>query len=227
MPLFAFSLRLNRPSFRAFIDVSQTQRDRSDLTLPRTRKGGDLILARALLTFFVALIPYAALAQSGGDTFTNWDDGAKVHVSGFVCPQRIGEFERDAVGEYDPEHNQDFCAYAARDGVYGTITLSPLNGGYDPKAAFAEDFAQQDATGGKRISEITVRLNGSPLAIYTRTYRTSRAEALEYRTLFAGAAVRNWVVQVTVEYADPRDTQTEAEFLRTVYAAAERQIGKS
>ena len=87
------------------------------------------------------------------------------------------------------------------------------------------DFAQQDATEGKRLSEFTVRLNGSPLAIYTRTYRTARAEALDYRIVFAGAAVKNWVVQVTVEYADPRDTQTEAEFLRAVYAAAERQIG--
>jgi hypothetical protein len=166
-----------------------------------------------------------AWAQSSGDTFTDRDDGAKGHVSGFVCPPRIGEFERDAVGEYDPEHNQDFCAYGARDGVYGTITLAPLSGGYDPKAGFAEDFAQQDATEGKRLSEITDRLNGSPLAIYTRTYRTARAEALDYRIVFAGAAVKNWVVQVTVEYADPRDTQNEAEFLRGVYAAAERQIG--
>ncbi|HEX3651503.1 MAG TPA: hypothetical protein VHU18_01625 [Rhizomicrobium sp.] len=182
---------------------------------------------RLLLASVVALVPSMAFAQNGGDTFTEGKDGAKVHVSGFVCPQRIGEFERDAVGEADPEHSQDFCAYGARDGVYGTITLSPLNGGYNPKSAFAEDFAQQDATGGKRLMESTVRLNGSPLAIYTRSYRTSRAEALEYRTLFTGAAIKNWIVQVTVEYADPRDTLTEAEFLRTVYAAAERQIGKS
>jgi hypothetical protein len=182
---------------------------------------------RTLLPFVIALVPFTALAQAGGDTFADRDDGAKVHVSGFVCPQRIGEFERDAVGEYDPEKSQDFCAYGARDGVYGTITLSPLNGGYDPKASFAEDFEQQDATEGKRLSENIVRLNGSPLAIYTRTYRTARAEALEYRIVFAGAAVKNWVVQATVEYADPRDTRTEAEFLRTIYAAAERQIGKS
>jgi hypothetical protein len=109
--------------------------------------------------------------------------------------------------------------------VYGTITLAPLNGGYDPKASFADDFRGQEATGGKRLSENMVRLNGSPLAIYMRTYRTARAEALEYRIVFAGAAVKNWVVQTTVEYGDPRDTQNEAEFLRAVYAAAERQIG--
>jgi hypothetical protein len=180
---------------------------------------------RALLILLFALAPCAALAQSGGDTFTDRDDGAKVHVSGFVCPQRIGEFERDSVGEYDPQKNEDFCAYGALDGVYGTITLAPLNGGYDPKASFADDFRGQEATGGKRLSENMVRLNGSPLAIYMRTYRTARAEALEYRIVFAGAAVKNWVVQTTVEYGDPRDTQNEAEFLRAVYAAAERQIG--
>jgi hypothetical protein len=180
---------------------------------------------RALVILLTALVPCAAFAQSGADTFADRDDGAKVHVSGFVCPQRIGEFERDSVGEYDPQKNQDFCAYGALDGVYGTITLTPLNGGYDPKASFADDFRGQEATGGKRLSENMVRLNGSPLAIYTRTYRTARAEALEYRIVFAGAAVKNWVVQTTVEYGDPRDTQSEAEFLRAVYAAAERQIG--
>jgi hypothetical protein len=180
---------------------------------------------RALLLFLVVAIPGAALAQSSVDTFSDRDDGAKVHVSGFVCPGRIGDFERDAVGEYDPDKNQDFCAYGALDGVYGTITLEPLNGGYDPKASFAEDFSQQDATGGKRISEKPVKLNGSALSIYTRSYRTTRAEDLEYRTLFAGAVVKNWVVQATVEYADPRDTQTESQFLQAVYAAAEKQIG--
>jgi hypothetical protein len=181
---------------------------------------------RALLPFLIALVPVAALAQGSADTFSDRaEDGAKVHASGFVCPQRIGDFERDAVGEYDPERNQDFCAYSALDGVYGTITLAPLSGGYDPKAAMADEFREQEATGGKRIAEKLVKLNGSPLSIYTRTYRTTRAEELEYRLLFAGAVVKNWVVQASVEYADPRDTQTEAEFLRDVYAAAEKEIG--
>jgi hypothetical protein len=166
-----------------------------------------------------------ASAQPTGDTFSDREDGAKMHASGFICPPRIGEFERDAVGEYDPEKNEDFCAYGALDGVYGTITIAPRNGGYDPKATFEDDFREQEATGGKRLSENNVRLNGSPLAIYTRTYRTARAEALDYRIIFAGAAVKNWVVQTTIEYGDPRDTQTEAEFLRAVYAAAEREVG--
>jgi hypothetical protein len=182
------------------------------------RMKGRLLFASA------ALSAAPALAQNSVDTFTDRDDGAKVHVSGLICPQRIGEFERDAVGEAEPQRSQDFCAYSALDGVYGTISLQPLNGGYDPKTALADDFREQEATGGKRLLETNVRLNGSSLSIYTRTYSTARAEALDYRIVFAGAAVKNWVVQVTVEYADPRDTQTEAEFLRTVYAMAQREI---
>jgi hypothetical protein len=171
------------------------------------------------------LAAHAAWGQLSSDTFSDHGDGAKAHVSGFTCPQRIGEFERDAVGETDPERKQDFCAYSALDGVYGTINIAPLTGAYDAKASLADDFGEQESTGGKKLLETAVRLNGSPLSIYTRTYRTTRAEALDYRIIFAGAAVKNWVVQVAVEYADPRDTQTEAEFLRTVYAAAEREIG--
>lgn len=166
-----------------------------------------------------------ALAQSSSDTFTDRDDGAKVHVSGFVCPGRIGPFERDAVGEADPDNQADFCAYSARDGVYGTVTLQPLNGGYDPKAAFADDFREQEATGGKRIGEQTVKIADTPLVVFTRTYRTARAESLEYRILFSGAVVKNWVIEATVEYGDPRDAKEESQFLQTVYAAAEKQIG--
>jgi hypothetical protein len=164
-----------------------------------------------------------ALAQSSGDTFKDRDDGAKVHVSGFVCPTRIGAFERDAAGEADPEKSSDFCAYGARDGVYGTITLTPLAGPYDPPQALAPKFREQEAIGGKRLYETTLKWNG--LGIYTRAYRTSRAEALEYRILFTGAALKNWVVEVTVEYGDPRDAQTEADFLHAVYRDAQSQIG--
>ena len=182
-------------------------------------------MRKALLCGFLAFLPGAAVAQQSVDTFTDRDDGAKVHASGFVCPQRIGLFERDAAGEYDLEKNEDFCSYASLDGIYGTITIQPLGSGYDPKSAFADDFRGQEATGGMRIGEKPVRLNGSALSIYTRSYRTTRAEDLEYRILFAGAVVKNWVVQATVEYADPRDTQTESQFLQAVYAAAEKQIG--
>jgi hypothetical protein len=177
------------------------------------------------ITLVFILLPAPAIAQTGGDTFKDRDDAAKAHVSGFVCPQRIDTFERDAVGEYDLDRGQDFCAYGSRDGVYGTITLAPLSGGYDPKSSFADDFREQESTGGKRLAEKTVQIPGVPLAIYTRTYRTARAEALEYRILFSGAAVKNWIVEVTVEYADPRDAQTEGEFLRAVYSSAVKQIG--
>jgi hypothetical protein len=174
------------------------------------------------LVLFVA----PALAQSASDTFIDRNDGAKVHVSGFVCPQHIGPFERDAAGEADPEQQADFCAYSALDGVYGTITLQPLNGGYDPKAAFADDFREQQAIGGKRLGDKTVAIPDTPLTVFTRTYRTARAESLEYRILFSGAVVKNWIVETTIEYADPRDAKEEAEFLQTVYAAAEKQIGQ-
>src|SRR5262249_31603992 len=163
---------------------------------------GRILPAIVLFAFSVAPV----WAQSGGDTFSDRGEGDKAHISGFVCPLRIGDFERDAVGEADPEKQSDFCAYAARDGVYGTIRLTPLSGGYDAKTALAPDFGEQESTGGKRIAEKTITLDGTGLSIYTRTYRTARAEALEYRILFAGAAVQNWVVEATVEYADPRDT---------------------
>src|SRR3954462_11769643 len=106
------------------------------------RRGG---VSGFILSRFLAAPPGA---QKSADTFSDREDGAKVHVSGFVCPQRIGDFERDAVGEYDLDRNQDFCAYASCDGVYGTITLQPLNGGYDPKASLAPEFNEQESTGG-------------------------------------------------------------------------------
>jgi hypothetical protein len=149
-----------------------------------------------------------------------------VHVSGFVCPQKVGAFERDAVGEADPEIRSDFCAYGAVGGVYGTIRLTPLSGAYAPTASLASEFEVQEATGGKRIAETSAKLEGAPLSIYTRTYATAHAESLEYRIVFAGASVRHWAVEATIEYAYPRDAQTEADFLQAVYSAAARQIEK-
>lgn len=182
-----------------------------------------LRLRDALVPAFLLLAPGFALAQSSSDTFSDREDGAKLHVSGFVCPARIGPFERDAVGEADPEKSSDFCAYGARDGVYGTITLTPLAGPYDPQQALAPKFREQEAIGGKKLFETAI--HSGALSIYTRAYRTARAEALEYRILFAGAAVKNWVVEATVEYGDPRDAQTEANFLHAVYDGAQNEIG--
>jgi hypothetical protein len=170
------------------------------------------------------LVAQAALAQDSGDVFTDAANNAKVHVaSGFACPAKVGLFVRDAVGERDPKSGADYCAYSALDGVYGTIVLTPLNGPYDPKTALVPDFLEQEATGGKKIGERSVTL-GSSRGVYTRTYGTTSLEDLHYRVLFAASAVGNWAVQVTMEYASPRDDALEQEFLNAVYAEALRKI---
>jgi len=132
----------------------------------------------ALLAFGFAFAASSALAQDlSADAFTDGPNGAKVHVaSGFVCPATIGHFERDAVGQSDVETGADFCSYAALDGVYGTIRLTPLSGPYDPKASLVQDFIEQEGTGGKRISENVVKV--APLAVFTRTYETAKLEDL-------------------------------------------------
>ena len=49
---------------------------------------------------FAVLVATPALAQDNGDVFTDGANNAKVlAASGFVCPTKIGLFERDAVGE--------------------------------------------------------------------------------------------------------------------------------
>jgi hypothetical protein len=169
----------------------------------------------------------AAHAQSAADPFKDGPGYAKIHVaSGFVCPASIGPFERDAAGENDVQTGSDICSYAALDGVYGTVVLTPLSGPYDPKASLAGQFVEQEETGGKRIAEKTMMLGdkSAPLSVFTRAYRTARAESLEYRILFAGTQVGNWSVEVTVEYADPRDTPAEKLFLNSVFGAAKKDI---
>lgn len=169
------------------------------------------------LAFFVLATP--ALAQGTGDVFTDAANNAKRHVaSGFLCPSKIGIFERDAAGERDPSVGADFCAYSALDGVYGTITLMPLTGSYEPKAALAPDFQEQEGTGGKTIAEAPMKLGGR--SVYTRIYETSKLEDIHYRVLFAASAAGPWAVQVTIEYASPRDDRIEREFLDAAYAQA-------
>jgi hypothetical protein len=176
--------------------------------------------------FIAVLLATPALAQTA-DPFADGKDGAKVHVaSGFICPAKIGAFERDTASESDVETGADSCAYAALDGIYGTVRLIPLAGPYDAKASLAQAFIEQEGTGGKRIAETVLMLGPKPsaLPVYARSYRTARAEALEYRTLFTGAQIGNWAVEVTVEYADPRDTPAEQEFLGAVYDSARKTI---
>jgi hypothetical protein len=173
------------------------------------------------------LMASVAHAQDLGEGFTDAKDGGKTHAaSGFVCPAKIGLFERDAVGQKDSEDGADFCAYSALDGTYGTVIIRLLNGPYDPKAALAPDFVEQEGIGAHRVAEATVKVPGQPLGIYTRTYETSKLESLHYKMLFSGAAVGNWAVETTIEYADPRDNTEEKEFLNTVYAEALKKIAQ-
>jgi len=174
-------------------------------------------MKRALLSLLLLAPAHA------GEVFTDGAAGAKVHESsGFVCPLKVAGFERDAVGVRDPQAKADYCAYSALDGVYGSVVLQPLPKSYDPKAVLAADFAVQEGSGGKLLSEWVqpVGPKAAPLTVYLRSYETAHLETLHYRTLFASAAVGAWAVQVTVEYADPRDKDLEQAFLEATYAAA-------
>lgn len=189
-----------------------------------------LFAAASLAAFFVAASA-AAQTLTPANTSTVFKDGAsgdKIHIaSGFVCPEKIGRYIRDAVGESDLETGSDFCSYYALDGVYGTVTLTPLSGSYSPVASLQPFFTEQEGIGGRMIGEKTVAFGpkASPLSIYTRTYETAKLETLHYRILFAGAAVKNWAVESTIEYAEPRDDEVERAFLDAVYLAALGRIG--
>jgi hypothetical protein len=173
------------------------------------------------LIAFATAVP--ARAQDADDVFADAANNAKMHIaSGFVCPGKIGIFERDAVGERDPQSGADFCAYSALDGVYGTITLKPLKGPYDPKTALVEDFVEQEGTGGKMIAEAPIKLGG--VSVYTRKYETTSLEDTHYRVLFAASAVGAWAVEVTMEYASPRDDAVQQEFVSKVYTQAFRKL---
>jgi hypothetical protein len=178
----------------------------------------------ALALCLMAATP--AVAQEY-DNFSDGKDNAKVHTSGFVCPDILGHFERDAVGRADIETGADFCAYSALDGVYGTVTLVPLSGPYDAKSALAPEFTETEGTGGKIIGEKTITVapkSASPLSVYTRTYQTAELETLHYRIEFTGATIGNWAVETTIEYADPRDTAVAQSFFDAIYADALKEI---
>lgn len=184
---------------------------------------------------YLMMLPVAVVATSlhaqdvTPDPFSDGPNGAKIHIaSGFVCPPVIGHFERDAVGESDVDTGTDFCAYSALDGVYGTIRLTPLNGAYDPQTSLAQGFIEQERTGGRRVDEKLVKVDGvsggEPLGVFTRTYETAHLEELHYYVEFTGAAVKNWAVEATIEFASPRNDAEAQEFLQAVYTAAEARI---
>ncbi|HEY2886622.1 MAG TPA: hypothetical protein VGJ08_15525 [Rhizomicrobium sp.] len=184
------------------------------------------------LTLVVAswLTAQPAFAQTTSiDTFKDGPDEAKVHTaSGFVCPLFIGHFERDAYGERAPMLGSDFCVYSALDGVYGTITLTPLKAPYDPKTALLPEFTEQEGIGGRIVGESTQKIGGgaTPISVYSRTYETAALETLHYRILFSGGTVGNWAVAATVEFATPRDDDKLKDFLNAVYTEALVRIAK-
>jgi hypothetical protein len=182
----------------------------------------------------VAVIGWLAIAPAAAqttdiDTFRDGPDEAKVHsASGFVCPLFIGHFERDAYGERAPMLGSDFCAYSALDGVYGTITLTPLKSPYDPKTALQQEFTEQEGIGGRIVGESTLQLGGgtTPISVYSRTYETAALETLHYRIMFSGGTVGSWAVEATVEFATPRDDDKMRDFLKAVYTEALVRIAK-
>lgn len=184
---------------------------------------------------FVACGATAALAQSAGSTyvstvFKDGPKGEKIHIgSGFICPDKIGRYIRDAVGESDLDTGTDFCSYYALDGIYGTVSLTRLTGRYNPASSLTSEFVQQEGIGAKKVGEKTLELGpaGDKIKVYTRTYETAHLETLHYRITFTGAAIKNWIVETTVEYAEPRDDMVKQEFLDAVYDAALKEVGSN
>jgi hypothetical protein len=171
---------------------------------------------------------FAAAPAEDVDGFSDGPNGAVVHsASGFVCPNKIGSFERDAAGRRDPGRDADYCAYSALSGVYGTIVIMPLPATFDPKESLKDEFAVQEGTGGTVIGDAvqTIDAAGVSIPVYMRSYETARLESLHYRTLFTNAAVGAWSVQVILEVAWPRDKDMQNGFLTAVYAGAEQAFG--
>lgn len=190
----------------------------------------------------VTCLAVPALAQNvpslRADPFVDGDKGIKTHTaSGFICPERIGRYVRDAVGEGgSPSDGKVFCSYYALDGIYGTVQLTPVSGSYNAQSALADDFVEQVGIGGKQVSEKTVTVKPAdnakgaesftPVKVYTRTYETAHLESLRYQIKFTGAAINGWAVEAIIEYASTRDDATAQNFLNFVYRSAETEIGK-
>lgn len=173
---------------------------------------------------FAAVLTFAAAPAEDLEGFVPREDGALLHTaSGFVCPEKIGSFERDAAGR---QENGDYCAYSALSGVYGTIVLRPLHNPFDPAAVLAPEFRMVERMGGKMLSE-TVQPIGSQdaaIPVFLRTYEMARLDTLTYRTQLASAAIGAWTVEVTIEYAHPRDKEEQTGFVTAVYGEAAKDL---
>ena len=146
-------------------------------------------------------------------------DGRIARASGFVCPDRIGPYIRDAAGQSGVSQKRVFCSYYARDGIYGTVRILPLDGQFDGPGLLAGQFSQEAGSGGRIVAQTTLSIAaaGRVLPVFSRTYETSHLENLHYRVSYASAPVRGWVVEVISEYASPRDDATKTVFLDWVY----------
>lgn len=183
------------------------------------RKACGLALALTLL----GVAP--AAAQRIG--FSSSANGSLVHESGYVCPQMIGPFQRDAAGLRDPVSGAQSCSYSAQSGVYGTVILEPMTNSFDPKEGLIPAFRAEDAAGSIIVSEQIqpVGTEGIAVPVYVRVYRKARLDQREYRTLYAAAAYGIWAVEAIVEYSDPQDKDLNTAFLNAIYDTATKMIG--
>lgn len=184
----------------------------------------------ALAALCLASAPAAAAPPvlDASAVFRDGPNGEKIHIaSGFVCPVHVGRFVRDAVGERDLATHTDFCSYYGFDGVYGTLTIGPQTGAYDPLQSLAPKFEQEEAIAAKQVAQGTLAFAAkpAPLAVFSRAYETSHLETLHYRIAFTGAAVSGWVVETATEYAEPRDNAVQQAFLNWVYGSAVGALG--
>ncbi len=182
-------------------------------------------MVRRLLAVFSLALVSTSFAGAHGATVAlgafrdGPHDGRIARASGFVCPDRIGPYIRDAAGQSSVSQKKVFCSYYALDGIYGTVRIQPLDGQFDGPGLLAGQFSQEAGSGGRVVSQKTLSFAGAGkvLPVFSRTYETSHLENLHYRVSYASALVRGWVVEVISEYASPRDDATRTEFLKWVY----------
>lgn len=179
-----------------------------------------MIAALAVAGFLLSVAP--ALAQDAG--FTAGPNNAKVHASGFICPLKIGPFERDVAGLRSPVTGADYCAYSAPSGIYGTVIIMALPSPFDPKVTLASEFGVEEGTHSRLIPDTEKTQQIGSIPVYQRAYETARIETRAYRTLYASAAVGAWAVTAIVEYSYPQDKTIAAAFLAAVYGEAAKDL---
>ncbi len=182
-------------------------------------------MVRRLLVLWALALVSTALASARGATVAlgafrdGPHDGRIARASGFVCPDRIGPYIRDAAGQSSVSQKRVFCSYYALDGIYGTVRILPLDGQFDGPGLLAGQFSQEAGSGGRVVAQknLSFAAAGRVLPVFSRTYETSHLENLHYRVSYASAPIRGWVVEVISEYASPRDDATKTVFLDWVF----------